>query len=140
MHFDHAGGAVKRELNGDMKPQFPNAQYYVSSKNWEAALNPNPKDRASYLKENFICLKDYNVLNILPDNTEILPGVNTYVVSGHTSGQQLVIVSGDSKKLVFCSDLIPLKSHLKLPWIMGFDLNASLTLEEKKIFLDLANI
>ena len=138
LHFDHAGGAVKRESNGDMKPQFPNAKYYISSKNWEAALNPNPKDRASYLKENFTCLKDYNVLNILPDNVEILPGINTYVVSGHTSGQQLVVISGNNKKLVFCSDLIPLKSHLKLPWIMGYDLNGSLTLKEKKVFLDLA--
>jgi len=139
LHFDHAGGAVKRKLNGTMEPQFPNAQYYVSSKNWEAALNPSYKDKASYLKENFICLKEYDVLNILPDNTEILPGINTYVVSGHTLGQQLVIISSNSKKLAFCSDLIPLKSHLRLPWIMGYDLNASLTLQEKKTFLDIAS-
>ena len=139
LHFDHAGGAVKRKLNGNMEPQFPNAQYYVSSKNWETALNPSFKDKASYLKENFICLKEYDVLNILPDNTEILPGINTYVVSGHTLGQQLVIISDKGKKLAFCSDLIPLKSHLRLPWIMGYDLNASLTLEEKKAFLDKAS-
>ena len=74
-----------------------------------------------------------------PENTEILPGLNTYVVNGHTYGQQLVKVSDKNKCIVFCSDLIPLKSHLKLPWIMGYDLNASLTLQEKKVFLDKAS-
>ena len=39
---------------------------------------------------------------------------------------------------MFCSDLIPLRSHLRLPWIMGYDLNAQLTLEEKTEFLKLA--
>ena len=40
--------------------------------------------------------------------------------------------------IIFCSDLIPLKSHLKIPWIMGYDLNASLTMKEKKSFLERA--
>ena len=65
--------------------------------------------------------------------------IETYVVNAHTHGQQLIKVKGNGETLVFCSDLIPLKSHLKLPWIMGYDLNASLTLQEKKEFLDKAS-
>ena len=61
------------------------------------------------------------------------------MVDGHTVGQQLIKVSDNNKTIVFCSDLIPLKSHLKFPWIMGYDLNAALTLKEKKEFLDLAS-
>ena len=38
--------------------------------------------------------------------------------------------------LLFLLRFNPLESHLKLPWIMGYDLNA-LTLKEKKEFLDL---
>ena len=79
-----------------------------------------------------------NVLEIIPDNSIILDGIETYAVNGHTHGQQLIKVSDESTTLVFCSDLIPLKSHLKLPWIMGYDLNAALTLKEKKKFLDKA--
>ena len=63
---------------------------------------------------------------------EILDGIETYVVNGHTHGQQLIKVKGDGETLVFCSDLIPLKSHFKIPWIMGYDLNAELTLKEKE--------
>ena len=135
LHFDHAGGAVCKTDSGDFRPAFPNAKYYISKSNWEAALNPSPKDRASYLKHNFLCLEECGVLKIIPDNTKILDGIETYVVNGHTHGQQLIKVKGNGETLVFCSDLIPLKSHIKIPWIMGYDLNAELTLKEKELFL-----
>ena len=138
LHFDHAGGAVLKGDDGEMYPKFPNATYYISESNWNAAISPSPKDRASYLKENFICLKEKGVLKIISENTTIMDGIETYVVNGHTHGQQLVKVSDDNDTLIFCSDLIPLKSHIKIPWIMGYDLNAELTMEEKEIFLSKA--
>ena len=139
LHFDHAGGATKLDEDGNLIPSFPNAKYYISNKNWQAGLSPSPKDRASYLKENYMILKEKNILNIIPENTDILNGISTYVVDGHTFGQQLIKIHDNGKTVVFCSDLIPLKSHLKLPWIMGYDLNAVLSLEEKEKFLNLAS-
>ena len=138
LHFDHAGGATKFDETGNIVPVFPNATYYVSKKNWDAAINPNPKDRASYLKENFMVLYEKGILKIISEDSNIVNGISTYIVNGHTHGQQLVKVSDKNETLIFCSDLIPLKSHLNLPWIMGYDLNAALTLNEKKDFLDLA--
>jgi len=138
LHFDHAGGATKFNETGNIVPVFPNAIYYVSKKNWDAAINPNPKDRASYLKENFMVLYEKGILKIISEDSNIVNGISTYIVNGHTHGQQLVKVSDKNETLIFCSDLIPLKSHLNLPWIMGYDLNAALTLNEKKVFLDLA--
>jgi len=138
LHFDHAGGAVILDDNNKLVPAFPNAKYYISEDNWNAGLNPSPRDSSSYLQENYIPLKDAGVLYIIPENSNIIKGIDTYVVHGHTTGQQLIKVS-DKKTMIFCSDLIPLESHLKLPWIMGYDLNAALTLKEKKEFLDLAS-
>ncbi len=134
LHFDHAGGATILE-NGELKPTFPNADYYFSERNWQAGLTPNLRDRASYLHENFKPLMDSRRLKLVPDNSSILPGISTLSVDGHTTGQQLIIISDAAEKLVFCADLIPLVSHLKLPWIMGYDLNAALTLTEKMDFL-----
>ena len=138
LHFDHAGGAVFFNDNNELVPTFPNAKYYISEDNWNAGLNPSPRDSASYLQEIYLPLKDAGVLHIIPENSNIIKGIDTYVVHGHTTGQQLIKVS-DQETMVFCSDLIPLKSHLKIPWIMGYDLNASLTLKEKEKFLDLAS-
>ena len=138
LHFDHAGGATRILENGSIVPTFKNAKYFVSETNWDLGINPNDRDRASYIFDNYIPLRDAGVLNLIKDNSEIFPGISTIVVNGHTIGQQLVKVSSGLDTLVFCSDLIPLRSHLSLPWIMGYDLNALLTLKEKTDFLDLA--
>jgi glyoxylase-like metal-dependent hydrolase (beta-lactamase superfamily II) len=134
LHFDHVGGATL--FNGtDIVPTFPNAKYIISKSNWDAAINPNPRDRASYLLENCIPIKEHSQLVLVEDNCEIMDGIDSISVYGHTTGQQLIKISTINDTLVFCSDLIPLKSHIKIPWIMGYDLNAMKTLNEKTIFL-----
>jgi len=134
LHFDHAGGATY-SADDKILPTFPNAKYIISKSNWEAALNPNPKDRASYLHENFVPLKEFGQLILVDDDEEFLKGISGLAFYGHTTGQQLIKITVENESLVFCSDLIPLKSHLKIPWIMGYDLNAMKTLEEKSTFL-----
>ena len=138
LHFDHAGGATSNDSTGSCVATFPNAKYYISEENWNAGIRPSPRDKASYLKENYVPIYDAGLFKFVPSNSEILPGISTYIVNGHTTGQQLVKIEGSQETLVFCSDLIPLESHLKLPWIMGYDLNAHLTLDEKTEFLKLA--
>ena len=138
LHFDHSGGATIIDSNGSYAPAFPNARYYISKENWNAGINPSPRDKASYLKENYLPIHEFGLLEFVSRNSNILPGISTYMVNGHTTGQQLIKVESEGEVLIFCSDLIPLESHLKLPWIMGYDLNAALTLKEKKIFLDKA--
>ena len=138
LHFDHAGGATY--FNGEENvPTFPNATYIISNSNWEAAINPNPKDRASYLNENFIPIQKFNQLKLVEDDCDIMDSISGLSFYGHTTGQQLIKIKVGNDSLVFCSDLIPLKSHLKLPWIMGYDLNAMKTLEEKTLFLSQAS-
>ena len=135
LHFDHSGGALKINQDGSFSPLFINATYHISKSNWELGLHPNPRDKASYLSENYIALKESDQLHLVEDNSMILEDISTISVNGHTFGQQLIKISSENDSLVFCSDLIPLRSHLKLPWIMGYDLNAHLTLEEKTVFL-----
>ena len=135
LHFDHSGGAIILDENDDLVPAFPNAVYYVSDTNWEAGMNPSPRDSASYLDFNYAPLEKAGVLELVSDNSLIIDGISTISVNGHTTGQQLIKIDSEGDTLIFCSDLIPLRSHIKLPWIMGYDLNAVLTLEEKTIFL-----
>ena len=134
LHFDHAGGATY--FDGiDIIPTFPNAEYIISETNWNSGINPNPKDRASYLVENFRPIEARGQLRFVKDNAQIMDTIEGLAFYGHTTGQQLIKITVDNDSLIFCSDLIPLKSHLKIPWIMGYDLNAELTMEEKEIFL-----
>ena len=138
LHFDHAGGATY--FDGiDILPTFPNAEYIISETNWNSGINPNPKDKASYLIENFRPIEARGQLRLIKDNAQIMDTIEGLAFYGHTTGQQLIKITVDNDSLIFCSDLIPLKSHLKIPWIMGYDLNAMKTLEEKTLFLEEAS-
>ena len=132
-HFDHAGGATCFS-DGDLKPAFPNATYYIQKDNIDLAYNPSEKDIGSYREENFEPLKESNKLEILKGEIEIFPNISIFVSNGHTIGLQHVKVSADDKTIVYCSDMIPTTAHLPIPYVMGYDLFPLTTIEEKKRF------
>ncbi len=135
LHFDHAGGATK-EVAGRLVPTFPNAKYYVQKSNLETAQNPNLREKASYFAANFKPLLDAGVLTLIDGEVnDLLPGVSVSVSNGHTRGHQMVKVSDGQSNLVYCGDLIPTSSHVRLAWVMGYDLEPLTLIEEKRRIL-----
>jgi glyoxylase-like metal-dependent hydrolase (beta-lactamase superfamily II) len=135
LHFDHAGGATC-EKDGRLVPTFSNARYYVQKANYETASQPNLRERASYYSVNFQPLLEAGVLTLLDGPVEnLLPGVSVSLSHGHTQGQQIVKISDEKTTLVYCGDLIPTSSHIRLPWVMGYDLNPLVLMEEKRELL-----
>jgi len=137
LHFDHAGGSTILE-NGKPIPAFPNAKYYVQKRQWDQAINPSDKDRASYVKNDFIPLFEEGVLNFINGEEQFDDEIQFIETKGHSFGQQLIKVSDSSNSILFCADLIPTASHIPLPYIMGYDLQPLVTMEEKKKILPLA--
>ncbi len=131
LHFDHAGGATVR-VRDRIEPAFPRARYHVQRAQWDAAHRPTERDRASYIPEDFEPLMEEGVLQLRDDDGEILPGITTLVCYGHTTALQCPVVSDGKTSLVFCADLVPMRPHVQLPWIMGYDLRPLVTLEEKR--------
>jgi len=134
LHFDHTGGSTKFE-NGKLVPAFPNAKYYVQKRNYEWAINPSERDRGSYLKENFTPLKEAGVLNLIDTDKNFDDEIEFIVINGHTFSQQLVKISDSSNTILYCCDLMPTSSHVQLPYVMGYDLQPLITVEEKKKIL-----
>lgn len=134
LHFDHAGGATILK-NDDIIPAFPNATYYVQEQNWEWATDPTEKDAGSYRRENFIPLRKHGVLELVAGEVELFPGIQLLTVFGHTQGQQLPLIYGDDTALLYCADLFPTQSHIKIPWVMAYDNFPLTTIKEKKQIL-----
>jgi glyoxylase-like metal-dependent hydrolase (beta-lactamase superfamily II) len=137
LHFDHAGGSTYKE-DGELKLTFPNATYYVQKANYEWALIPNEKERGSYLKENFVPVLEKGKLQLVEGKFEIIPHIDVIISDGHTTGLQLVRISDEENTLVYCADLIPTTSHIKLPYIMGYDIDPLKIIQEKKELLSKA--
>ncbi len=137
LHFDHAGGATISAGN-EVIPAFENARYYTQRSQWELANNPSPKDRASFRADNFVPLHNHKCLELLDGPAEILPGIEILVGNGHTDGHQMVKITGGGESALFLGDTIPTTAHLKLPFIMGYDLRPMETLVEKQMLLEQA--
>lgn len=137
LHFDHAGGALLYE-NGEFKPTFPNAKYYVQKGEWEFAQSTNARARASYRREDFIALAELGVLELVDGDHEVLPGVFVKVTGGHTKHHQVVYFESNGNKGVYFADILPTKSHVQPPWVMGYDHFPLESCDVKSHFLNLA--
>ena len=135
LQFAHAGGVTGRGARGALECTFPNATLHVQRRNWLWAHAPTEKDRASYLAENLEPLAHCGRLHLLEGPCELAPGLEIIVTEGHTTGGQLPRFHGDGTHLTFCGDVIPTRAHLRIPWVMAYDLHPLTTIEDKKMLL-----
>ncbi|MFA6456123.1 MAG: MBL fold metallo-hydrolase [Bacteroidota bacterium] len=134
LHFDHCGGSTKI-VDGKLIPTFPNATHYVQKAHWELSQNPSDRDRASFMKDDYMLLQEKGMLKFTEGEQELFPGISVIVCNGHTMAQQLPVITDGTKTLLFCCDLVPTTSHIPFPYVMGYDLRPLGTLEEKKRIL-----
>tara|TARA_R110000868_G_scaffold193450_4_gene438419 strand:+ start:405 stop:1265 length:861 start_codon:yes stop_codon:yes gene_type:complete len=138
MHFDHVGGSVRRRADNPdlLEATFKNAVYWSNKHHWDWAENPNPREAASFLKENFMPLQASGQIQFLdlPNENGLyetpLP-FKVYVVNGHTEAQMLPLVEYKNEKILYAADLLPSVGHIPLPYVMGYDVRPLLTMKEK---------
>ncbi len=137
LHFDHAGGAVRR-VNGQLQPTFPNATYWVHGEHWQCAMNPNPREKPTFLDENLRPLIESGQLQFLNKTSLDLPGVELVYVDGHTEKMALPKITIKGRTVVFCADLVPSVPHLPINYVMGYDMRPLMTMDEKVNLLNQA--
>jgi glyoxylase-like metal-dependent hydrolase (beta-lactamase superfamily II) len=138
LHFDHVGGLLTRDDSKQLRPTFPKATLHVQEDCWKWAHNPSSWDQASFFKDDFDIISNSMRVNLLQGDREVAEQVRVRLTGGHTPGHQIVVIGTGNQSVVFCADLIPTVSHIRLPYIMSYDHQPLLTLEEKKMLLALA--
>ncbi len=134
LHFDHCGGAVKLDEKGKLVPTFPNATYWSNEVHWKWAMEPNERERASFLKENFVPLREngrLQFIDVQKDMLEWLPGLSVKYVYGHTEAMMSLYIDNGDRRYLYCADLMPSAYHLGMPYVMAYDIRPLVTLEEK---------
>jgi methylmalonyl-CoA epimerase len=134
LHFDHFGGATIRR-NDALVPRFPKARYLIRSAEWEDATHPHERNRASYLQEDFVPLKNAGVVDFFDGDQTIRPGIRVVRTGGHTGQHQVVYVESCGKTAVYVADMIPTTAHLQDPWVMSYDLFPMDSLAFKRKFI-----
>lgn len=144
LHFDHCGGSIMRE-DGKLVPAFKNATYWSNAQHWDWATEPNDREKASFLKENILPIRESRQLKFIDMPTgpnEQLPSasftdaISVRFVSGHTESMMLPQIRHKGKTIVYMADLLPSAGHIPLPYVMAYDMFPLTTLKEKKSFLE----
>jgi glyoxylase-like metal-dependent hydrolase (beta-lactamase superfamily II) len=138
LHLDHCGGGVKRSAKNSeqMELTFPNAKYWSNRAHWGWAAEPNPREKASFLKENIIPIQESGHLHFVDfEDSSPFPGIELIAVDGHTEKQMLPKIRYKDKVLVFTADLIPSAGHIPVPYVMGYDTRPLLSMQEKESLL-----
>lgn len=145
LHFDHCGGCIKwnKDRTG-YEPAFKNAQFWSNKEHWEWAVNPNAREKASFLKENILPMEESGRLKFVErepsknftSNTPL--GFGVLFADGHTDKQMIPHIEYKGKTIAYMADLLPTAGHIPLPYVMGYDTRPLITLSEKEIFMNKA--
>jgi glyoxylase-like metal-dependent hydrolase (beta-lactamase superfamily II) len=135
LHFDHCGGAVEwNDARDAYRPAFRNARYWSNEKHWNWAVHPNPREKASFLKENILPIQESGQLEFIEGEDTPL-GFQVEYVFGHTEAMMLPLITYRGQKILYMADLCPSTAHLPLPWVMAYDMRPLETLQEKERIL-----
>lgn len=138
LHFDHCGGSIERLADGMLVPAFKNATFWSNAEHWEWAVNPNAREKASFLKENILPIQESGQLKFI-ETTDGIPftdHIQIRFVFGHTDAMMLPQIRYKDKTILYMADLLPSTGHIPIPYVMGYDMFPLTTLNEKKIFLE----
>jgi glyoxylase-like metal-dependent hydrolase (beta-lactamase superfamily II) len=137
LHFDHCGGAIQR--TGDqLRPAFKNAIYWSNEKHWNWAVNPNEREKASFLKENILPIQESGQLKFIEEleGVQFAENFNVRFAFGHTDAMMLPQLTYKGETIIYTADLLPSVGHIPLPYVMSYDMFPLQTLKEKKTFLE----
>jgi glyoxylase-like metal-dependent hydrolase (beta-lactamase superfamily II) len=160
LHFDHAGGLTRRGQDNIAVRTFSNATVYVQRREWEDALANRSTMTRTYLRENLDPIREQLRLvdssppfpvGRLPDRNEpppapleqrvtnILPGIDVFIVPGHTWGQQAVRFTDErGRTIVFSPDIIPTAAHVGAAYNMAYDVEPYISTVTRRWFLQAA--
>jgi glyoxylase-like metal-dependent hydrolase (beta-lactamase superfamily II) len=139
LHFDHVGGCLR--YNSDRSKLisvFPNATHYCTKAQWDWAIDPNPREKASYHNENYLQLLESGHMEFIYEEQELFEGVFLKIVNGHTQGQIIPVIDYNGRKVVFMGDFIASVTHIPVPYVPSFDTQPLQTLKEKTEFYEKA--
>ena len=141
LHFDHCGGILTKNTEGSLLPVFPNATHWSNARHWAWAMHPNPREQASFLKENFEPLATLGKLKFVEhtEGIELFPNFYVHFAFGHTEAMMMIrLVTDDGRTFFYPADLLPSSWHVNLAYIMAYDMRPLESLKEKAAILDRA--
>ncbi len=134
LHFDHIGGNTVYR-NEIIEPSFPHAKVWIQKDNWDLANSPSEKDQGSFIATDWEILAENGMIDLVTGREAFLPNIDIELTYGHTTGMMHPIIRGTNQTLFYGADLFPMAAHIPLPWVMAYDIQPVVTIQEKRKLL-----
>ena len=141
-HPDHIGGNTDNEG----RPAFRNARYVMWKAEWDFwTSDPDLSQMRvdAQIKQLVVTFAQKNLppiqaqLDLIEQETEIVPGIHILPASGHTPGHMAVAISSQGEAMLCIADAAIHPIHLEqLDWYSVFDLAPEQALASKRQLLD----
>jgi glyoxylase-like metal-dependent hydrolase (beta-lactamase superfamily II) len=133
LHGDHSGSNTRYDEAGKIVATFPNAEYVVQRREYEDAMRPNERTRATYFPMNYQPLYESSQMRLLDGDAEIFAGITGHVTPGHTPGHMSIRFESNGQQALFVCDMASYAIHFeRLGWMTGYDVEPLITLETKR--------
>jgi glyoxylase-like metal-dependent hydrolase (beta-lactamase superfamily II) len=133
LHADHCGWNTRKQSDGSYAATFPRARYYIQRAEWDAAIAPNERTRATYLAENMLPLEASAQVELVDGELNPTDEVTIIPAFGHSMGHAVVALTSAGESAVYLGDMIQHPAQLeRLAWISSFDVYPLEAMESKR--------
>ncbi len=133
LHNDHTGWNTVADGSGELAVTFPNARYYIQRGEWEDAMHPNERTRATYLPENLAPVEAAGQIEFIDGETQVTSDMTVIETPGHTAEHASVVIANGGESAVYLGDMIQHQVQLeRVAWLSAFDVLPLVNLETKK--------
>jgi glyoxylase-like metal-dependent hydrolase (beta-lactamase superfamily II) len=141
-HPDHIGGNIDNEG----RLAFPNARFVMWKGEWDFWTSGQAEQKYDeHVKEVLLAVAKKNLppiqehLDLIDQETEIVPGISAIEASGHTPGQIALIISSENDTMLYLSDVLLHPIQVERPhWHSVIDLNPEQLEATRRKLLDRA--
>jgi len=135
LHFDHNGGLTDwyDDPGGPTVQRFKNARHWIHRRHWDHACNPHIKDRPSFFKADYESIAESGLFQFVEGDAPAGPfeGLEWCVSHGHTPFHLHPKFRDGKNSILFVGDLVPTVAHLRPAWVMAYDMQPRVTIDEK---------
>ena len=137
LHRDHVGWNLMPEGERYV-PTFPNARYWMSTRDWEACRQPEIQPQRFANAPSCVWpLADLGLIELMDGEHTITPELTALPTPGHTPGHVSILITSQGERALVLGDAAhnPVQLH-ETDWVSRADMDPEVTRHTRRILME----
>jgi glyoxylase-like metal-dependent hydrolase (beta-lactamase superfamily II) len=137
LHRDHVGWNLRSQA-GQYAPTFPNARYWLSTKDWEACHQPEvQRDRFPNAPTCVWPLAELGLVEFMAGEHPLTRELTALPTPGHTPGHMSILITSQGERALILGDVAhnPAQVH-ETDWVSRADMDPEVTKSTRRALME----